>query len=110
MAKERIRITKESYRKDQIVNLVDTEFKTFVKPAPPVDTDTVEELFRLYDKLFYTIPLKGESNSHEYLLISSSEVTDFEKTTQDIQPLLNEISQLKQQVLDLNQQLFELDN
>ena len=32
MAKERVRIQKESYRSDQFNNLVDREFKTFVKP------------------------------------------------------------------------------
>lgn len=110
MAKERVRIQKQVYRSDQFNNLVDREFTTFIKPAQEVDTDTVEEFFRLYDKLYYSIPLEGEENSHQYLLQKSSELVDFEKTTEDIQPLLDEIAQLRQQNLELNQQLFELQD
>ena len=110
MAKERVRIQKEVYRSDQFNNLVDRQFTTFTKPEPIVDTDTVEELFRLYDKLYFSIPVEGEVNSHQYLLQRSSELTDLEKTTDDIQPLLDEIAQLRQQNLDLNQQIFEIEN
>ena len=110
MAKERIRIRKQVYRSDQVNNLVDREFNTFTKTLPEVDTDTVEELFRLYDKLYFSIPLEGDQNSHQYLLQKSSELVDFEKTTEDIQPLLDEIAQLRQQLLEANQQLFELEN
>ena len=110
MAREKVRIQKESYRSDQFNNLVDREFKTFIKPAIEIDTDTIEEFFRLYDKLFFTIPIEGEINSHQYILQRSSELTDFEKTTEDIQPLLDEIAQLRQQLLDANQQIFELEN
>ena len=107
MAKERIRIQKEVYRSDQFNILVDRQFSTFTKPTVEVDTDTVEEFFRLYDKLYYSIPLEGDNNSHQYLLQKSSELVDFEKTTDDIQPLLDEIAQLRQQNLELNQQIFE---
>lgn len=110
MAKERIRIQKQSYRSDQFNNLVDREFNTYTKPEVVIDTDTVEELFRLYDKLYYNIPLEGELNSHKYILEKSSELVDFEKTTEDIQPLLDEIGQLRQQLLEANQQLFELQD
>ena len=110
MAKERVRIQKEVYRSDQFNNLVDRRFTTFTKPIEEVDTDTVEEFFRLYDKLYYSIPIEGDENSHQYLLQKSSELTDFEKTTEDIQPLLDEIAQLRQQNLELNQQIFEAEN
>jgi hypothetical protein len=110
MAKERIRIQKDSYNSNQFSTIVDREFKTFIKPAIEIDTDTVEEFFRLYDKLFFTIPIEGEINSHQYILQRSSELTDFEKTTEDIQPLLDEIAQLRQQLLDANQQIFDLEN
>ncbi len=109
MAKERVRIQKQSFKSNQFNNLVDREFNTFTKPVILVDTDTVEELFRLYDKLYYTIPIEGETNSHQYLLKMSSELTDFEKSSEDIQPLLDEIAQLRQQLLDANEQIFELE-
>ncbi len=107
MAKEVVRIQKESYNSNQYKNFVDREFTTFVDPTPVVDTDTVEELFRLYDKLYYVIPIEGEDNSHQYLLQRSSEITDFEKNTQDIQPLLDEIAILREQILEYQQQLIE---
>jgi|TARA_R110000803_G_scaffold75325_3_gene139673 hypothetical protein len=110
MARERIIIEKELYNTSRYNNLVDREFKTFKKPEIPVDNDTIEELFRLYDKLFYTIPLKGKNNSHQYILERSNLVVDFEKSTQDIQPLLDEIAQLRQQLLASNQQIFDLEN
>lgn len=110
MAKEVVRIQKESYNSSQYKNFVDREFTTFVDPTPVIDTDTVEELFRLYDKLYYTIPIEGEDNSHQYLLQRSSELTDFEKNTEDIQPLLDEISSLREQLLSANEEIFELTN
>ena len=110
MAKEVVRIQKESYNSKQYKNFVDRKFTTFVDPTPVIDTDTVEELFRLYDKLYYVIPTEGEDNSHQYLLQRSSEITDFEKNTQDIQPLLDEIAILREQLLSANEEIFELTN
>lgn len=109
MGKERVRIQKQLFRSDQFNTLIDREFKTFIKPVQEIDTDTVEELFRLYDKLYFNIPIEGEINSHQYLLRKSSELTEFDKSTEDIQPLLDEIAQLRQQLLNANQQIFELE-
>lgn len=109
MAKERISIYKEVFNKREVNTVVDTEFKTFTKPVEETDTDTVEELFRLYDKLYFTIPTEGEDKSHQYLLRRSSELTSLDKSSEDIQPLLDEVAQLRQQLLDANQQIFELE-
>lgn len=110
MGKERVRIQKQLFKSDQFNTLIDREFKTFIKPVQEIDTDTVEELFRLYDKLYFNIPIEGEINSHQYLLRKSSELTEFDKSTEDIQPLLDEIAQLRQQLLNANQQIFELES
>ncbi len=109
MAREDIYMTKFSLNKQQYDTVVDKEFKTFTLPEPEVDTDTAEELFRLYDKLYFTIPREGNENSHQYLLEKSSELVDFDKTTEDIEPLLDEIAQLRQQLLQANQQIFDLE-
>ena len=109
MARENIRIQRESYNRNKLRTTIDTEFKTYVLPPEEVDKDTVEEFFRLYDKLFYTIPIDGELNSHQYMLKRSSELADFEKDTDEIQPLLDEIAQLRQQLLAANEQIFELE-
>ena len=102
-------ILKTVYNKEQASTVIDREFKTFAPPVLAQDPDTVNELFRLYDELFYTIPLEGETNSHQYLLKRSSEVTNYEKSTEDIQPLLDEIAQLRQQLLNANQEILDLE-
>jgi len=105
-----IDIQKKVYNKEQASTVIDREFRAYAPPVPEQDPDTVEELFRLYNKLFYTIPLEGEINSHQYLLRKSSELVDFEKTTEEIQPLLDEIAQLRQQLLQANQEALDIQN
>lgn len=103
-----IEIKSKAYTTETYKKFVTTDFKTFLPPAEEENTDTVEELFRLYDKLYYIIPVDGEVNSHKYLLQKSSELTDFDKSTEEIQPLLDEIAQLRAQLLNANEQIFEL--
>ena len=110
MDRRKIQLRKSSYNSEQYKKVIDTEFKTFVQEQPIVDNDTVEELFRLYDKLYHNIPLEGEVNSHQYILNRSSELVNLEKTSEDIQPFLDEIAQLRQQLLDANETIFELEN
>jgi hypothetical protein len=103
-----IKIKKTVYSTADFKTVIDTTFKTFTQPTAAEDTDTPEELFRLYDKLYYVIDIEGEIDSHEYLVKRSSELVSFDRTTEEIQPLLDEISQLRQQNLALNQQLLDL--
>jgi hypothetical protein len=104
-----VRVVKTVFNTDKFNKVVDTSFKTFTQPVPEEDTDTPEELFRLYEKLYYTIDVTGETNSHEYLIKKSSELVTFDRVTEDIQPLLDEIAQLRDQNLALNQQLIDLE-
>jgi len=89
--------------------VIDTSFKTFTQPIPEEDPDTPEELFRLYEKLYFSIDIIGETDSHEYLIKKSSELVNYDAVTEDIQPLLDEIAQLREQNLALNQQLLDLE-
>lgn len=104
-----VNIQKTVFDTTEFGKVVDTTFKTFTQPVPNQDTDTPEELFRLYDKLYYVIDVTGEINSHEYLVKKSSELLNFDKVTEDIQPLLDEIAQLRQTNLGLNQQILALE-
>ncbi len=110
MGREKIILGKRSYKKEQVEVAFDLEFKSFKDPVPEIDTDTIEELFRLYDLLYYNIPAEGDTNSHEYLLRMSSELADFDKNLEEIQPLLDEVAQLRQELLLANQQIIELEN
>jgi hypothetical protein len=103
-----IKISKTVFNKDQFKKVVDTNFKSFAQPIAVDEDLTVEQFFAEYENLFYEIPSTGDSQSHQYLVEKSSEVVDFEKDTEDIQPLLDEITQLRQQILDYQQQIIEL--
>jgi hypothetical protein len=104
-----IEIKKTVFDTTEFNKVVDTTFKTFTQPVTAEDTDTPEELFRLYEKLYYVIDVRGETNSHEYLIKKSSELVTFDAVTEDIQPLLDEIAQLRQQNLGLSEQLLALE-
>ena len=104
-----INIQRTVFNSTDFSKVVDNTFRTFTQPVPEEDPDTPEELFRLYEKLYYVVDVTGESNSHEYLIKKSSELVSFDRVTEDIQPLLDEIAQLRQENLGLNQQILTLE-
>ncbi len=104
-----IQVQKTVFNSAEFDKVVNKSFSTFTQPVPEEDTDTVEEFFRLYEKLYYVITPAGETESHEYLIKKSSELVDFQKNTEDIQPLLDEIAQLREQLLQANQQILDLE-
>jgi len=104
-----INIQKTVFSTVDFNKVIDSKFKTFTQPVPEEDPDTSEELFRLYEKLYYEIDVTGDVNSHEYLVRRSSELLNFDRVTEDIQPLLDEIAQLRQENLGLSQQILTLE-
>ena len=106
---EKVRLQKTVRDKSNLVKVVAKEFTTFVQPDTLPDNDTVTELFRLYDKLYLEIPLEGPQ-SHTYLIEQSSKLISVVDDTQDIQPLLDEIADLRQRLLDANERNNELEN
>ncbi len=106
---EEVKLELTVLEKDNFNKVVDTSFKTFAEPVPVIDTDTVEELFRLFDKLFYSIPIYGPANSLEALVTKSKELyQEADTQTPQIQPLLDEIADLRQRLLEANQQILSL--
>lgn len=101
-------VRKTVYNKENFNKLVNREFTTFTQPESEPEVDEVAQFFESYDRLFYSIPAEGDVNSHRYLVEKSSELVDFEKTTEEIQPLLDEIALLREQLLTANQNNFEL--
>ena len=77
-----LKVSKKVFNQTQFDRVIDRDFKSFKKTEPVVNTDTVEELFRLYDKLLYVIPLEGSEASHQYLIEKSSELVNYDKTTE----------------------------
>ncbi len=103
----KVDLRKTVYNKDQFDRVVGgREFTTF-GVAQAVDF-TVEDFFQQYDALFLTIPVFGEVNTHEYLVRRSSELVGFQRTTEDLQPLLDEITNLREQLLAARQENINL--
>ena len=99
MAKD-ISIKKTVYQKDTFGKVIDRSFKSFTQPLTEAQERTISEFFDDYERLFLEIPAEGDIQSHKYLIQKSSELVDFEKDTQDIQPLLDEISELRERLLE----------
>lgn len=106
MAKQRI--SKTVFNKDNFDKVIDRNFSTYLQPPAEEDEMSIEEFFVEYDRLFYDIPPEGEIDSHRFLIVRSSELVDFDKDTEDIQPLLDEIAQLRNQNLEQAGQIIEL--
>ena len=103
-----IQIKNKVYAKDKLDKVVDRDFTFFVPEEALEDEITLDEFFAAYENLYFEIPIKGDSDSHQYLANRSSELTGFEKDTTDIQPLLDEIANLRQELLNSQEQIIEL--
>lgn len=104
-----IKIQKTVYKKDSFGKVIDRGFKSFVDPTPLDDVKTIENFFKDYEDLYLDIPIEGEGSSHRYLVERSSELLDLEDNLQDIQPLLDEIAELREQLLEANTKNIDLE-
>lgn len=107
--RESIPIKKKIYGKNTYINVIDTSFKQLV-PPPAITTPaiTLEEFFKAYRDLFYEIPKFGTTNSHEYLIKTSTDYIGYEQNSEDIAALLEEINSLRKELLDANQTIIDL--
>lgn len=103
-----VRLSKTVKERDDLTKVISSTFTTFLQPEDLPDPDTVEELFRLYDKLYLEIPLEGPK-SHTYLIEESSKLIQLNPDTTAIQPLLDEITELRERLLTANEQIFDLE-
>lgn len=105
---EKYRLKKTVQDKGDVNKVITRQFTTFTQPLEEQSNDTVMEFFRLYDKLYLDIPLEGV-RSHTYLIEQSSKLIQVSQDTTDVQPLLDEISDLRQRVLEGNERISELE-
>jgi hypothetical protein len=107
---EQILLTKLVYDKNQYQKVIDTTFTQLVQPASQATGSalpTVNEFFDFYNQLFFDIPKFGEINSHEYLIKTSTEYIGASSVVNDeLQALIDEVTELRQENLDLQQQLL----
>ena len=104
---KKIDLKKKIYSKEEYKNTIDTNFTQLGKKSVPETLDsevTVNKFFKEYNELFYEIPALGETNSHEFIIKTSSDYIDFEPNQEEIEALQNEISILRRQLLELQTQ------
>ena len=111
MAEEKVNLVKEGYNKRDYLKTIDTSFRELGVTTVAQDLEqetTVEDFFRLYNELFYDIPPRGDINSHEYLIIQSSEYINFERDLEEIEALRQEIAELREELLATQLENIEL--
>lgn len=84
------------------------EFTTFTQPVEDVE-GSIESFFEEYERLFFEIPVSGDTQSHEFIVKRSSEYSGFEKDTEEIDSLLEELEALREQNLELEQTIIDLE-
>ena len=110
---EIINLSKKVYAKNQYEKVIDTKFSQLATTVTPSPTefnveDLVSKFFQDYENLFYSIPKTGATNSHEYLIKTSTEYINYVPLNDDLQALIDEINLLQQQNLELNQRIVEI--
>jgi hypothetical protein len=107
---QKVSLNKSGFEKRAYSNTIDTSFSQLITPPPPAEeVATVEDFFNLYNTLFYEIPAEGSINSHTFLIERSSEYIGFtEEKDEDIQVLLDEITQLREELLNTQKQVRDI--
>lgn len=100
--KNQINFNLKTYNKSQFNNIINTEFTEFNQRNIVEEADqvpTVSEFFNMYNNLFYEIPQRGE-NSHETIIVRSTDYIDYVFENETIEALQREITQLREELLD----------
>lgn len=89
------------YNKSNFTRVINTQFSELNSVPPTVPETTVEAFFELYDELFSVIPNEGDVNSHRAILLREAEYLNVQLADGDeVQALLQEITDLRQQLLE----------
>lgn len=107
-----VNIQKNVPNKENLDKLIDRDFTFFINSSPQEqDIDsTVESFFQLYEEIYFQIPIEGDKSSHEYLVKKSSELYKLDQDVTNLQPLLDEIADLRTQLLEASNRIFDLEN
>ena len=107
---QNIKLNKEVFSKRQYQKTIDTSFTQLGVKTIQEQIDeqpTVQEFFNLYNELFYEINELGPTNSHEYLIKTSSQYINFDENDELIEALQREIAQLREELLETQKQLAD---
>tara|TARA_B100001094_G_scaffold208311_1_gene202198 strand:+ start:1689 stop:2078 length:390 start_codon:yes stop_codon:yes gene_type:complete len=107
---ENINLNKKVFNKRDYEKTINTSFTQLDVKTVQEQIDeqpTVQEFFNLYNELFYEINELGETNSHEYLIKTSSQYIDFTKNDELVEALQREIAELREELLEIQKQEAE---
>jgi hypothetical protein len=110
---ENIDLNKSVFNKRDYNKTIDTSFTQLGVKSIQQQLDeqpTIQEFFSMYNTLFYQINEFGPTNSHEYLIKTSSEYINFEDNDEIIQALQNVIAQLREELLETQQIVAGIEN
>ena len=104
-------LVKQVFEKKAFNDTINTTFTELTSSAV-VSTSSllpsVIEFFQYYQDLFYQIPKFGDTNSHQYLVISSQDYIGSEAGGNEvIDALISEVTVLRQENLELQQQIAQ---
>ena len=106
---ERINLRKQVYPKNEVNNVINTNFTEFTLPnIQTVVTASIEEFFTQYQTLFFQIPKFGNINSHEYLIKTSQAYVGSVVVNDEIVLLQQEITQLRRQLIEIQREPVQL--
>ena len=99
---QQIDLLRKVYSKSEYPKIIDTSFNQLGQTTVEEDLNnevTVEQFFDYYNDLFYEIPEQGETNSHAFLIKTSSEYINFDEINEEIAALREEITSLREELL-----------
>jgi len=90
------------YNKGTFTRVINTQLSELNSNPTVVPETTVDAFFELYDELFSVIPNEGDINSHRAILLREAEYLNVQIADgEEVQALLQEITDLRQQLLEV---------
>ena len=105
---ENVNLNRQVFNKQKFNDTVDTTFSELGVQEPDLgffdlNLATVDDFFTLYNKLFFEIPKEGAVNSHTFLAKESGDYVGSQQFNEEIQALLQEISDIRGENVELRQ-------
>ena len=104
---ENVDLNKEVFNKRDYEKTISTSFTQLGVKTIQEQIDekpSVQEFFNLYNELFYEINELGPTNSHEFLIKTSTEYIAFDENNEIIEALQKEIADLRAELLEAQKQ------
>ena len=110
---ENVNLNRQVFDKQKFNETVDTTFSELGVQEQDLsffdlNLATVDDFFILYNKLFFEIPKEGAVNSHTFLVKESGDYVGSQQSNEEIQALLQEISDVREENLELRKENIKL--